>query len=603
MKPKIEQKKHKQSHSPEKRLQGLRIGSRPRLGEFLVKAGIVDQDGIERALSIQRIEGGRFGSILVNLRLCKEQDIRRALHHQLGVEVVDLRDVEPDPTLFDLLSLDLIRKYEVVPIKREGPKLWVAMPDPYNLVALEDIRFKTGIPHLGVVVCTEGDFRRFAANHLETRALFEEIMHGRNFYNRAVRYLQETGNDIYPEEEEAEELAHRLRLASNESPIITLCNFIIMEALRKSASDIHLEPHETSFRVRLRIDGRLHTLLNPPKRLHPAMTARLKVMSELDITKRRIPQDGHLAVDNHGETMHFRVSTLPTIYGEKSVIRLLKKSQGMIDLEHLGIDEEDVKIFARAMKSPQGLILATGPTGSGKTTTLHAGLACVNNSELNLVTLEDPVEDTLVGVNHVPINTQGGVTFANGLRAILRQDPDVICIGEIRDFEVASIAMRAAQTGHLVLSTLHTNSAVETIVRLIDLGIPSYVLSSTLLLVVAQRLVRRICEDCTEAHEPPDQDLEFLGLERRQLAEGRLRRGRGCPACLQTGFQGRVAIYEFLRMTREVRTLVHDGANSRKILDRARLAGTKSLLEAGLNKVMEGETTLSELQRVLLVED
>ncbi len=580
----------------------IRMGGRLRLGELLVKAGLVSEGDVARALTVQRTGGGRLGATLISLRLCKEEDIRKVLREQLGVEVVNLKAIKPDAALIDLLTLDLIRKYEVIPLRREGRTLWVAMKDPYNLVALDDIRFRTGIPSLVVAICTEQDFKQFIEEHFEAKALFDEIINGRDFFNRALNYLQNQG-EYEVEEEVTPEQAHHLRLASTESPIVTLCNFIMMDAIRRQASDIHFEPHETAMRVRLRIDGRLQTFLNPPKRLHPAIVARFKVMSEMDITKRRIPQDGHLAVAYRGETIHFRVSTLPTIYGEKCVVRLLKKSHSLIDFEHLGLAVEARKVFTKALHAPQGLILVTGPTGSGKTTTLHAGLACLNNSEINVLTLEDPVEATLTGINHVPVSKLGGVSFTDGLKAILRQDPDVIFIGEIRDIEVASIALRAAQTGHLVLSTLHTNSAVESINRLIDLGIPPYVLSGSLLLVMAQRLLRRICESCAEADEPADELLAALGLERGQLAGARLRRGRGCPECTQTGYRGRVAVYEMLRVNKELRTLIHDQASAGELLDNARGNGLRPLFEAALEKVVNGETTLAEMQRVLIVED
>lgn len=579
----------------------VRLGGRQRLGEFLHKAGLVTEDDIERALAMQRTRGGRLGSILVNLRICREEDIRQALRDQLGVDVVNLGEIVPNPDLLELVSLDLIRKYEVIPLRLEPRKLWIAMMDPYNLVALEDIRFHTGIPRLIVTACTERDFKRFIEEHLESRALFDEILRGRDFFDRALSYLRETQAGEL--EEETPEQAHELRVATTESPIVTLCNFIVMEAIRRRASDIHLEPHETSFRVRLRIDGRLQTILNPPKRLNAAVTARFKVMSELDITKRRIPQDGHLMVNFHGETIHFRVSTLPTIYGEKCVIRLLRKDHALVDLENLGMNPLDIVLFSRMIKAPQGLILTTGPTGSGKSSTLHAGMAYINNPEINVVTLEDPVETTLTGVNHVPTSKIGGVSFADGLRSILRQDPDVIFIGEIRDTEVASIAFRAAQTGHLVLSTLHTNSAVESIVRLSDLGVPPYLIAGSLLLVIAQRLVRRVCEQCAEPDEPAEEILTALRIAPARLVDARLRRGRGCSVCMHTGYSGRLAVYEMIRMTRELRELIRCQAGQRQIEEYVAAMGRPTLLDAAVERALRGETTLGEVQRVLFVEE
>lgn len=575
---------------------------RLRLGEMLVQAGVLKETQVMHALDMQKAGGGRLGAIFIQLKMCTEAQIRQALHSQFGIEVVDLGKVQPDPTLIELISLDLIRKYEVIPLKMEQRKLWIALLDPYNIYALDDIRFRTGISHLVVATCTETDYKRFIEEHLETRGIMDEILEEGEFYTRAVRYLQ-TREQTEAEERETAELTQELRLASSESPIIVLANFLLAEALRRRASDIHIEPFETSFRVRMRIDGRLLTILNPPQRLQGAVVARFKVMSAMDITKRRVPQDGHMAISYRGETVHFRVSTLPTVYGEKCVIRLLKKDFALADLDHLGLSIEHLRQFKRALAAPQGLILVTGPTGSGKTTTLHAGLNFVNNPEINIVTLEDPVEATMSGISHVAIQNQGGVTFSSGLRAILRQDPDIVFVGEIRDSEVAQIAIRAAQTGHLVLSTLHTNSAAESIIRLIDLGMEPFILAGALQLVAAQRLVRRICDACAEEWRPDDEEFFSLGLDPADFSGVVFRRGLGCPACLTTGYRGRKAVYEVIAADREIRELVRRNAGSAEITEASRRAGNVSLFAAGIEAVRNGVTTLSELRRVLLDEE
>lgn len=578
---------------------------RHKLGKFLVEAGVVSEAAIEKALEEQRRGGGRLGATLVSLKLCTEEQIRTALNDQMGVEVVNLEDVVPDPNLQNLLSIELIRKYEVIPIKCENRKLWVAMMDPYNLTAIDDIRFKTGFSRLVIATCTEGDFKRYIEEHLETKGLIDEILQGGDFYNKAIEQLEdvelrEPGED---EPTSAALLAHELRLASTQSPIVTLCNFLLVEAINRRASDIHVEPYATSLRIRLRVDGRLRTILSPPKRLAPAITARLKVMSDMDITIRRIPQDGHLAVNYQGQVIHFRVSTIPTVYGEKSVLRLLKKDNKLETLHQLGFDPDDIKLFEHCLNAPFGMILITGPTGSGKTATLHSGLNLISNSELNIVTLEDPVEATLPGINHIPVNKRGGMNFADGLRSILRQDPDVIFLGEIRDTEVATIAMRAAQTGHLVLSTLHTNNAVESIVRLLDMGIPHYVITSTLLLVMAQRLVRKVCDVCAEFVEPTSENLDFLGIAPEDSANVILRKGTGCSACMESGYRGRTAIYELIKITDEIKELIRKGASSQELLECARVDGTRSLFEAGREKVLHGITTIDELKKTLYVEN
>lgn len=578
---------------------------RHKLGKFLVETGVVDETAIEKALAEQRRGGGRLGAILVELKLCTEAQIRNALHDQMGVEVVNLDEVEPDPNLQNLLSVELIRKYEVIPIKCEDRKLWVAMMDPYNLVAIDDIRFKTGFSRLVITTCTEGDFTRYIEEHLETKGLIDEILQGGDFYNKAIEQLDDVELNEPSDDEptSAALLAHELRLASTESPIITLCNFLLVEAINRRASDIHVEPYSTSLRVRLRVDGRLRTILSPPRRLAPAITARFKVMSDMDITIRRVPQDGHLAVDYQGQVIHFRVSTMPMVHGEKTVLRLLKKDSKLETLYQLGFDEADMATFEACLNAPHGMLLVTGPTGSGKTATVHSGLNLIGNSELNIVTLEDPVEATLPGINHIPVNKRGGVTFSDGLRSILRQDPDVIFLGEIRDPEVASIAMRAAQTGHLVLSTLHTNNAVESITRLLDMGIPNYVLTSTLLLVMAQRLVRKVCDVCAEFVEPTSEDLDFLRIDQDDAENVILRRGNGCSACMESGYRGRTAIYELVQISSEIKELIRKDASSDELFECARSNGTRSLFEAGRDKVLHGITTIDELRKTLYVEE
>jgi len=576
---------------------------RRHLGEFLVAAGVLTRRDVEKALGVQRVKGGRLGSILVGLELCSEDVIREALREQLGVEVVDLAQIHPDPDLFDLLSTEMIHKYRAIPLKREHRKLWIAMVDPYDLRALDDVRFKTGFSNLCVTICTEADFKRFVGEHLMTGKAFEEVLQGGEFYNRAIKSLQsdEEFGDLY-EEQAVPLLAHKLKIASAESPIVTLCNYFLLEAIRWQARDIHIEPFENTLRVRLRVDGHLRTILSPPRKLAPAVIARIKVMSEMDITMRRRPQDGHLSVTYESDIHHFRVSTIPTFYGEKCVIRLLQNRAHLANLEDLQLRPADLELLKRKFKAPQGLILITGPTGSGKTTTVHAGLNHISNEEINIVTLEDPVEVTFFGINHVPVNKQCGVTFATGLRSILRQDPDVVFIGEMRDPEVAGIAMQAAQTGHLVLSTLHTNSSLESIERLSDLQIPSYLTASSLLLVVAQRLVRRVCDHCAEPYELSPAEVSMLAIDREQLAAANLRRGRGCEKCMGSGYRGRLAVFEILGVSKEIREKIRNQASPQAILAAARADGMISLLEAGREKVLAGETTPAELRRVLTVD-
>jgi len=419
------------------------------------------------------------------------------------------------------------------------------------------------------------------------------------FFKMALRYVGgQAPGEQFDELEIGGEGVHELVLASSQSPIVTLCDFMLVEAIRQGASDIHIEPQETYFRVRIRVDGRLRTLMTPPKRLELPTVGRFKVISNLDITKRRITQDGTLAVAYSDTKVHFRVSTLPTAFGEKMVLRVLRKERKFSGLEDVGLDAPGTELLRRALAVPQGLILVTGPTGSGKTTTVHAALRHINTGEMNIVTLEDPVEMTIEGVSHVPIKEAGGVTFSAGLRSVLRQDPDVVFVGEMRDPEVASIAMRASLTGHLVLSTLHTNSSVESLVRLEDMGTPPYLVAGALLIIIAQRLVRNVCENCAEPYEPPDDELAALGINRTRTEGATFRRGTGCRRCTETGYLGRAGVFEILKIDSEIRRLIRQRGTSDDILEYAMGSGMTTLFDAALERAQRGETTLAEVSRV-----
>lgn len=574
-----------------------RSSARLRLGELLVRANVVTNEQVERALSVQRLGGGRLGSILVRLKFCTDQQMRTALAEQLGVHVVEIAELNPEPDVQDLLSTEFVRKYEVLPLRRDGRTLWVAMVDPYNLTAIDDIRFSTGVRDIVVATCTETDFRRYVERHLATRSLIEEILDGGRFYERAISSLGSDGAGDDEGDPAPPDVVHALELAGEQPPIITLCNFLLAEAVTRGASDIHIEPQETSFRVRMRLDGVLRPLITPPQRLHSAIVARFKVMAEMDISRRRVPQDGHIAIEYRGKATHFRVSTLPTVYGEKCVIRLLGKEVNLTSLDALGFDAEELTTLRRAIRRSQGLVLVTGPTGSGKTTTLHACLNDINTADVNIVTLEDPVESTIPGITHVQIAETGGVTFAGGLRSILRQDPDIVFVGEMRDPEVASIAIRAALTGHLVLSTLHTNSAVETLTRLVDMGVPGYLLAPSLTLVVAQRLLRRVCDRCAAPYTPSAAERAEFELASDRDG-GRMRKGAGCPDCADTGYRGRLAAYEILPVDTVVRELIREGTTAQAVAEHAWKQGMRLLREVAVEKALSGQTTLDEVRRV-----
>ena len=570
---------------------------RKRLGELLVEAGVIKDKDVERALAVQKMGGGRLGSILLNLRLCTEEQIRDALARQLGVEIVELAKFEPDERLLKLLPIELVRKYEVLPIKREDDDtLWVAMLDPYNLTALDDVRFATGCKRLVVVSCTEEEFNRFMEEHFATQSMIKEIMDGGEFYDKVLSSVID--GDVSALESDDDSLSE-LRIAGEQAPIITLCNFLLVESVQRRASDVHVEPYETYFRIRFRIDGRLHTLLTPPQRLHTPMIARIKVMASMDISQRRAPQDGHVTINYAGETVHYRVSTLPTVYGEKCVIRLLKKDDTLHQLDRIGFSPEELRTIQRGIRSPQGIILVTGPTGSGKTTTLHAGLNEINEPDVNIVTIEDPVEATIAGINHVQINELAGVSFATALRSILRQDPDVVFVGEMRDREVAAIAVKGALTGHLVLSTLHTNSAIESLLRLEDMELPPYLIANALIMIVAQRLVRTVCPVCSEPYAPTPAEIGEFQISDEQLMGASMRKGAGCEVCMNSGYRGRSAVYEILDINNEIRQLVRQQAPGEQIIRAASEAGMRFLYEVGIEAALKGKTTLDEVRRVL----
>ncbi|MEM6993170.1 MAG: GspE/PulE family protein [Myxococcota bacterium] len=543
--------------------------------------------------------GGRLGSILVNLRLCTEEQIRKALSAQLEIEMVRLDEFKPDEVALGAIPRDLLLKYEAIPLRVEQDKIHVAMLDPFNLTALDDIQFATG-RKLVVVSCTEGDFAAFVKEHLASQSLMQDILDGGEFYQKAVENLEGAReSEVSGVDGEEDELVHDLKLAGEEAPIITLCNFLLVESINRRASDIHIEPYETYFRVRLRIDGTLQNLITPPQRLHSSIVTRMKIMADMDIAKRREPQDGHIAIRYNGETCHYRVSTLPTIYGEKCVVRLLKKDETLTSVDTLGFEPSELDKFKQSMRKPQGIVLVTGPTGSGKTTTLHAGLSMINEPGTNIVTLEDPVEASIPGINHVQINEAAGLTFPAGLRSILRQDPDVVFVGEMRDPEVAAIAVKAALTGHLVLSTLHTNSASESLLRLADMGVAGYLLANALVMIVAQRLMRRVCDECAVPYVPTAHEVAEFELSEHDVATANFRKGRGCDKCYNTGYRGRTAVYEVLRVTNDLRTLIRKDAPTEDIVACAEDDGMRLLFNGGVTKALRGETTFAEIRRTL----
>ncbi len=577
-------------------LNGARMPTRDqglgrRLGDLLVADGVINKGQLERALEEQRGTREKLGSLLVRLGLVAEDELIGFLSRQYAVPSITLSQLDIDPEVLALVPVAMAKKYEILPIERRGNQLTLAMADPTNVFAIDDVAFLTAL-EVVAVVAAQSAIRKAIERSYDTQTA---VLAGIMTELEGSAELQVIG-DLTDTEADAIELKE----SADEPPLGRLVNLIFVDAIRRGASDIHLEPYEKVFRVRFRIDGVLHEIMTPPKRLEPALISRVKIMASLDIAERRLPQDGRIKLRYHTREIDFRVSTLPTIFGEKTVMRILDKEALQLDLTKLGFDPWSLEHFQKAIHSPYGMILITGPTGSGKTTTLYSAVHTVNSPDVNIMTAEDPVEYNLKGVNQVQINDEIGRTFGAALRSFLRQDPDVILVGETRDLETAQIGIRAALTGHLVLTTLHTNDCPSTIARLLDMGIPPFLVSSSLLLILAQRLGRKVCKDCKEPYDADEDSLVPYGHLPQGLGTCSFYKGKGCATCNFTGMKGRVAIYEVMPVTQEIRDLILRNAPTAEIRDVAVSQGMKTLRQSGLTKVIEGTTTVEEVLRVTL---
>ncbi|KAA0259305.1 type IV-A pilus assembly ATPase PilB [Deferribacter autotrophicus] len=557
-----------------------------KIGALLLSENLITQEQLEKALEIQKKEGGRLGSILIKLGYVDEKKIAEFLSKQYGVPFVDLRDTHIDDKILSLIPQDLMHKFLVVPIDREGQTLKVAIADPSNVYALEELRFLTGF-NIKPYVAVESAIRDFLEKHVdaETSVLAE-------FEEMDLEELE------FEEVEEDEKSTEALRREVDETPVVKLVNYILNEAVKRGASDIHVEPYEREFRIRLRVDGVMHELIRPPRKIKDAVTSRLKILANLDIAEKRLPQDGRIKMRLQGRSIDMRVSTLPVLYGEKVVLRILDKSSLQLDLEKLGFEEVSLKRFLKAIESPYGMVLVTGPTGSGKSTTLYSALNRLNKEEVNIMTAEDPVEYNLFGINQVQMKEDIGLNFAAALRSFLRQDPDIIMVGEIRDYETAEIAIKAALTGHLVLSTLHTNDAPSTVNRLLNMGIEPFLVASSTILILAQRLARKICPNCKEEIKLPKEALLSVGFRKDEIGTFKIMKGKGCENCSGTGYKGRVALYEVMELSENIRELILRGANATEIKKMAVEEGMMTLRRSGLEKVKKGITTIEEVVRV-----
>ena len=565
-----------------------------RLGDLLVREGLLDNKQLARALQEQKGSNDKLGSILVRLNLITEEKLIAFLSRQYGIKSITLSQLDVDPDVLKLVPEQLARKYEVLPVKLQGNQLTLAMGDPTNVFALDDVGFMTNLQVIPVVA-SQAAIRKAIDHAYESQGggmadLVSE------FEGAAADVELVDGG----EESAAKVDVFELKESADEAPIVRLVNMILVDAIRRWASDIHLEPYEKVFRVRFRVDGVLHEIMTPPKRLEAALTSRVKIMASLDIAERRLPQDGRIRLRFNQRDIDFRVSTLPTIFGEKTVMRILDKESLQLDLAMLGFDPWCLEQFTTAIHNPYGMILITGPTGSGKTTTLYSAIHTINSPDINIMTAEDPVEYNLKGVNQVQINEEIGRTFAGALRAFLRQDPDVILVGETRDLETAQIGIRAALTGHLVLTTLHTNDCPSTVARLLDMGIPPFLVSSSLTLILAQRLGRRVCKDCKQPYEADEETLVPYGHIPQGLGKVTFYKGKGCATCSFTGMRGRVAIYEVMPASQEIRDLIIRNAPAVEIGEMAQAQGMKSLRQNALQKVLDGMMTVEEVLRVTL---
>ncbi len=564
-----------------------------KIGELLLKAQLITDEQLQKALDEQKQTGGRLGEHLIKKGFVTEEDILDCLSQQYGVPSINLRHFDIDEGIIRLIPADIARKYQFIPVSKTGATLTVAMGDPTNVFAMDDITFITGY-RVEPVVASEEALREAIDRYYGTTHAIElkKVMDD-------LSTIDETSLEVLEEEEELD--VSDLESAADEAPVVRLVNLILTDALKRGASDIHIEPYEKSFRVRFRIDGVLYEIMNPPLKLKDAISSRIKILARLDIAEKRLPQDGRIKIkmkyQGKPKELDYRVSTLPTLHGEKIVLRLLDKENLMLDMTRLGFEKQSLKWFEEAIFSPYGMVLVTGPTGSGKTNTLYSAISRINTPETNIMTAEDPVEFQLSGINQVQMKESIGLNFAAALRSFLRQDPNIVLVGEIRDFETAEIAIKAALTGHLVLSTLHTNDAPSTINRLMNMGIEPFLVATSVNLVVAQRLIRRICQKCKEPEDVPIQALLNVGFSEAEAPNIQLYKGRGCENCNQRGYKGRVGMFEAMKVSEDIRELILSGASAVELRRKAIEEGMITLRHSGLQKIREGVTTIEEVVR------
>jgi type IV pilus assembly protein PilB len=573
-----------------------------KLGETLLKDNLITPQQLKEALDYQRLNGGRLASTLVKLGMLSDEEVTAVLSRQYGVPSVNLDLFEVDPAAVALVPQETAERYSVLPLSRVGATLTLAMVDPTNVFAIDDIKFMTGLSVEPVVV-SETAFQFAIKKYYGTSREMElaRVMEDLVAESTSTPDFGEEFDQFELEAAEEEIDLENLERMSEDAPVVKLVNVIMVDALRRGASDIHIEPYEKEFRVRFRMDGVLYNIMNPPMKMRDALTSRMKIMARLDIAEKRLPQDGRIKIrvrlDGRSRELDFRVSTLPTIFGEKLVLRLLDKENLRLDMTQLGFESQSLDKFKRNIVKPYGMVLVTGPTGSGKTSTLYSALQSLNTSETNIMTAEDPVEFNLPGINQVQMKESIGLNFAAALRSFLRQDPNIILVGEIRDFETAEIAVKAALTGHMVLSTLHTNDAPSTISRLMNMGIEPFLVATSVNLIQAQRLIRRICKDCKAEVHTPNEAMIDVGFPASELKDIRTFKGAGCATCNGTGYKGRVGLYEVMEVTEDLRELILVGASGLELRRKAIEEGMLTLRQSGMEKIRQGVTTIEEVVR------
>ncbi len=557
----------------------------PRTAEILVRGGVITREQLNEALDSFKQNGSSLVHELVRLGHTSEDKVTDFLADQFGIEKVEIEGTAIPDSIFNLIPVQFIQKYQIIPLKLMTSTLTIAMSDPTNLAAINEIKFVTGYG-VRVVLARASEIKKILDGRFGSVTAYDDVL----------KKLGDSDMEIIREEEVN---FQELQQATNDAPVVTLVNAILGDAAKRRASDIHIEPYEKIFRVRFRVDGILHEIMTPPPKLKAPLVSRIKIMADLDIAERRLTQDGRIKLKMGGQELDIRVSVLPTMFGEKIVMRLLDKANLQLDMTKLGFEEKDLKGFKEALHKPYGMLLITGPTGSGKSTTLYSGLSDLNDPGVNISTAEDPVEYNLVGINQVQVKDEIGLTFASALRSFLRQDPDIIMVGEVRDLETAQIAVKAALTGHLVLSTLHTNDAPSTIDRLINMGVEQFLIVSSINLIAAQRLVRQICQSCKEPIEVPSDVLTNVGVDPAEVAAGFLTfQGKGCAECNQTGYKGRLAIYEVMVMNDDLKEAIIRGMSGTDLKREAVKSGMSTLRMSAIKKVREGLTTVEETVRV-----